>query len=116
MSHRFFRREEGETVTLVDLLGGREYDGAAFQEVPGAGEPKERARLNFMKDVPRVTGDLDFDRLSLSPQEWKLISKVDGRCTLEEVRLLAGLKDDEAEKLFYQLMDAGLIEVRPRGR
>ena len=57
---------------------------------------------------------LDFNGLSLEAQEWKLLSKVDGRSTLEEVRLLAGLRADEAESIVGRLMEAGLLEMRAR--
>jgi hypothetical protein len=116
LSHRYFRRIEGDAAQLVDLISGRAFEAAAFEDHPIGEDLEERARLNFMKDVPRVRGDLDFDALQLSPREWKVISKVDGRSTLEEIRLLAGMKADEAEALFYRLLDAGIIEMRSRGR
>ncbi len=115
-SHRYFRREEAGRITLVDLLSGRAVDASAFQDEPVGEDPEGRPRLNFMVDIPRVTGILDFDKLSLTPGEWRVISKMDGRSNLEEVRLLSGLKAVEVESILYKLMDAGLVEIRRRGK
>jgi len=109
-NHRFYRREESGSEVLVDLISNESYPVVPLQGETPSGAPP-RPRLVFMKDVPRVKGDLDFDRLSLSAGEWKILSKVDGRSTLEEVRLLAGLQAEEAERLFHSLIDAGLLEI-----
>lgn len=110
-NHRFYRRGESGSEVLVDLISNESYPVVPLQGEAPSGAPP-RPRLVFMKDVPCVKGDLDFDRLSLSAGEWKILSKVDGRSTLEEVRLLAGLQAEEAERLFHSLIDAGLLEVR----
>ena len=68
-----------------------------------------------MVDVPRLTGGLDFNNLSLSPAQWKMISRIDGTSNMEEVRLLSGLTAPEAEKTIYELVNAGLVEVKRRG-
>jgi len=115
-SHRFFRREDAGKAAFVDLISGRAFPVDSFAHAHVEGAAENRPRLNFMVDIPRATAAIDFNRLSLPPAEWKIISKVDGRSTLEEVRLLSGMKSDEAERLFYSLMDAGLIEIRKRGR
>lgn len=112
-NHRFYRRESDGEQVVVELVTGRTHSLASMDDV-STGAPDARPSLVFMSDVPRVTGDLDFNNLSLSAAQWKILSKVDGRSTLEEVRLLAGLRADEAEDLFYSLMDAGLLEIRGR--
>lgn len=112
-NHRFYRRGEPGSEVLVDLISNESYTITTLEGEAPPGAPA-RPRLIFMKDVPRVKGDLDFDRLSLSAGEWKILSKVDGRSTLEEVRLLAGLRADEAERLFHSLIDAGLLEICDR--
>jgi hypothetical protein len=114
-SHRFFRREEAGVPSFVDLITGRAFP-AADLETPSADAPgASRPRLNFMVDIPRTIAALDFNRISLTPAEWKVISRMDGKSTIEEVRLLSGLKADETEQLVYRLIDAGLIEIRRRG-
>jgi hypothetical protein len=115
-SHRFFRREQDGVFAFVDLISGEAFPAASLALEPPSGEPADRPRLNFMVDIPKTTAELDFNRVSLTPAEWKVISRMDGRSTLEEVRLLSGLKAEETEKLVYRLMDAGLIEIRKRGR
>lgn len=67
--------------------------------------------LNFMKDVPSMA-DVDFNRLDLSPTDWKLLSRVDGRNSLEEIRLLAGLSRDEATPVAERLFEQGIITIR----
>jgi len=115
-SHRYFRREENGAAIFVDLISGRAFTIESVEDRQGDAPPTERPRLNFMVDIPRTMAGLDFDLISLAPAEWKMISRMDGRSTLEEVRLLSGLKAEEAEQLVYRLLDAGLIEIRRRGR
>ncbi|MFQ5702228.1 MAG: hypothetical protein ACE5HU_10335 [Acidobacteriota bacterium] len=112
-THKFWRREENDAVILVNLITQEKFP-ALQAEVP-AGDRAPRPRMNFMVDVPRVKSGLDFNALRLSPQHWKLIAWIDGKANLEEVRLLAGLKADEAEKLLHDLIDEGLVEVRRSG-
>ena len=111
--HKFWRREEEGAVLLADLITGARFPAqeAESTEGPATGRP----RLNFMVDVLRLTGGLDFNKLSLTPAQWKLISRIDGSSNLEEVRLLAGMTAAEAEDVAYELVDAGLIEVKRRG-
>lgn len=112
LSHRFYRRQEKDGTLLVDLI-----TSDSFPAVPMKGdedEPAAAPQLNFMTDVPRVVGNLDFNDLSLEAQEWKLLAKVDGRSTLEEVRLLSGMRAEDAEKVIRRLVDAGILEIRGR--
>ncbi len=112
-SHRFFRRVDGESFLLVDLISSDAFaaDPLGDTEDPSGGA---RRQLNFMTDVPRVRGDLDFNDLSLTAPEWKLLSKVDGRSTIEEVRLLSGFRAEEAERIVRRLIEANLLEIRSR--
>jgi hypothetical protein len=112
--HKYWRQEDEGRVVLADLITGKRYDA---QEVEASGEPAgpDRPRLNFMVDVPRLTGGMDFNALSLSPAQWKVISRIDGTSTIEEVRLLAGLTAAGLERAIYELVDAGLVEVKRRG-
>ena len=111
--HKYWKREEEGKTTLADLITGTRYDPV---EVPAdESEGPERPRLNFMVDVPRLTGGLDFNNLSLTPAQWKMISRIDGTSNMEEVRLLSGLTPPEAEKTIYELVNAGLVEVKRRG-
>lgn len=112
VSHRFYFRRDGERDVFVDLISNASYPAVA---VPESGEaPPDERQLSFMSDIPRVAGDLDFNDLSLDTKEWKLLSKVDGRSTLEEVRLLSGMRADEAERIVRRLLGQGLLEIRSR--
>jgi len=110
--HKYWRREEEGKVILVNLITQQPFPAVAIET---GTESDARPRLNFMVDVPRVPAGLDFDNLSLTPPQWKVISRIDGTSNLEEVRLLAGLSPAEAEQAIHELVDAGLIEVRRRG-
>lgn len=112
--HKYWRREGAGTVTLANLISGEPFEAREVDLGDGATGP-ERPRLNFMVDVPRLTGGLDFNALSLTPPQWKVISRIDGASNLEEVRLLAGLTPPDLEKTIYELVDAGLAEVKRRG-
>ena len=68
-------------------------------------------KLNFMKDVPSMT-DVDFNRLDLDQVDWKLLSQVDGKKHLEEIRLLAGLDRDAAQSSTERLFELGVIRIR----
>ena len=111
--HKFWRREEDGVEILANLITQEKYPAREIDPVQEAGG--DRPRLNFMVDVPCLTGGLDFNNLSLSPSQWKVISRVDGKSNLEEVRLLAGLSPVDAERVVNELVDAGLIEIKRRG-
>ena len=64
-----------------------------------------------MKDVPSI-GDVDFNQLDLAPVDWKLLSQVDGRNSLEEIRLLAGLTREEITESAERLFARSIIRIR----
>lgn len=111
--HKYWRREEKGDVLLVNLITQEAFPAEMLSEFDET--MADRPRLNFMVDVPMIAGGLDFNALSLTPQQWKVISRVDGKSNLEEVRLLAGLQPQEAEKVVFELIDTGLVEVKRRG-
>ncbi|HKY31350.1 MAG TPA: hypothetical protein VJV23_02355 [Candidatus Polarisedimenticolia bacterium] len=112
--HKYWRREAEGKIHLVNLITQEVFQA---EDLPGdaAAGQAERPRLNFMVDVPRLAGNLDFNALSLTPPQWKVIARVDGKANLEEVRLLSGLSSTEAESVINELIGAGLVEVRRRG-
>lgn len=112
--HKYWRREEEGKMVLANLISGERFDPVEVEvgDAPGGGD---RPRLNFMVDVPRLTGGLDFNSLSLTPAQWKVISRIDGTSNLEEVRLLAGLSPPDLERTVYELVDAGIVDVKRRG-
>jgi len=68
-------------------------------------------KLNFMKDVPSMV-KVDFNDLDLDQVDWKLLSRVDGKNNLEEIRLLAGLEREEALRSAEKLFEQGVIQIR----
>ncbi len=52
--------------------------------------------------------------VTLSPIEWNLIIKIDGRRTIEEVARVLETSSFETSKILYGLVTAGLIEMRSR--
>ena len=112
-THKFWRREEQGAVLLVNLITQASFPA---QEVAGGADTgAARPRFNFMVDVPRLIGGLDFNKLSLAPAQWKVISRIDGKSNLEEVLLLAGMSAADAERVVNELIEAGLIEIQRRG-
>lgn len=55
--------------------------------------------------------DVDFNQVSLGPADWKVLSRVDGKSNLEEIRLLAGLSRDEVTTSVQRLFEAGIISI-----
>ena len=111
--HKYWRREEEGKVFLVNLITQQRYEASEMPD--GDADRTERPRLNFMVDVPFPATGVDFNALQLTLLQWKLFSRIDGKANLEEVRLLAGLTPQDAERTVHELVDAGLVEVKRRG-
>ena len=56
--------------------------------------------------------EVDCNKLDLDQEDWKLLSQVDGRNNLEEIRLLSGLSREEATKSAERLFECGVIQIR----
>jgi uncharacterized protein DUF4388 len=64
--------------------------------------------------VPVLLGREAAEPVTLSPIEWNLIIRVDGRRTIEEISRLLETSSFEASKILYGLVTAGLVEMRSR--
>jgi hypothetical protein len=62
--------------------------------------------------VPVFTNQANMTSVSLTPQEWSLICKVDERRTIEEVALAMGTSPFEVCKLIYGLLTSGLLALK----
>jgi len=62
--------------------------------------------------VPVFTEQATTTSVSLTPQEWQLISKIDERRTIEEIALGLNQGPFDTCKLLYGLIASGLIELR----
>ncbi len=80
-------------------------------------------RLDEWKVLSRKIPGVDYvpvllarasEPVTLSPPEWNMIIKIDGKKTIEELAGTIGLSSFEASKVLYGLITASLIEMRSR--
>jgi hypothetical protein len=81
-------------------------------------------RLDEWKVLSRKIPGVDYvpvlqpreasEPVTLSPPEWNIVIKVDGRKTIEELARTIGLSSFETAKILYGLVTGGLIEMRTR--
>jgi len=64
--------------------------------------------------VPVLLAREAAEPVTLSPIEWNLIIRVDGRRTIDEIARLLETSSFETSKILYGLVTAGLIEMRSR--
>lgn len=62
--------------------------------------------------VPVFTDQATTTSVSLTPQEWSLICKIDERRSIEEIALALGSSPFEICKLVYGLLTSGLVSLR----
>ena len=55
--------------------------------------------------------DTSLRKISLSPEEWRVISFIDPRNTIAQIARQTGLSDFEMRKIVYGLLSAGLVEL-----
>lgn len=80
----------------------------------------ERKRLE--KELPDLTMALRFttqpevrlQRIELSPEEWRVVSLIDPRRTIQEIAQAYSLTDFQIRKIVYGLLSASLVELVPR--
>jgi len=76
----------------------------------------EEVSVSWIKDnglrsaIPTLQA-MDFAGLALSPEEGFVLSRVDGRSTIEEICLLAGMGDGKTLDALAKLHDSMLIEI-----
>jgi hypothetical protein len=68
-------------------------------------------RIPSTRLVPVFTQQATTTSVSLTPQEWALICKIDERRTIEEVAIGLDMSPFEACKLLYGLITSGLITL-----
>ncbi len=62
--------------------------------------------------LPRESGQ---DQITLSPQEWAVVTKIDGQLSIKELEAVTGLPAFDVCKVLYGLVTSGLIALRPAG-
>jgi len=55
--------------------------------------------------------DTSLRKISLSPEEWRVISFIDPRNSLRQIAKQTSLSDFEMRKVVYGLLSAGLVEI-----
>lgn len=68
-------------------------------------------RIPSTRLVPVFTQHATTTSVSLTPQEWALICKIDERRSIEEVAVGLGMSPFEACKLLYGLITSGLVTL-----
>ncbi len=69
-------------------------------------------RIGSTRLIPEFTERASKTSVSLTPAEWRLISKVDERRSIEEIALALGLSPFEACKNLYGLITSGLLSLK----
>jgi len=69
-------------------------------------------RIPSTRLVPIFTNQVATTSVSLTPQEWALICKIDERRSIEEVAVGVDMSPFEACKLLYGLITSGLVSLR----
>jgi hypothetical protein len=59
--------------------------------------------------------DSTVENIRLTPNEWRVLSFVDGRHTIKEIAKRVNLEDFETAKIFYGLVSSGLVRVVRKG-
>jgi hypothetical protein len=68
-------------------------------------------RIPSTRLVPVFTNQATTTSVSLTPQEWTLICKIDERRTIEEIAISLEMSPFEACKLLYGLITSGLVNL-----
>ena len=56
----------------------------------------------------------DVDKINLKPEEWRVLSLIDGVLTIRELSRMVNLQDWETARIFYGLVSAGLVKTTPK--
>jgi hypothetical protein len=81
-------------------------------------------RLDEWKVLSRKIPGVDYvpvlilrdttEPVTLSPVEWNVVTRIDGRKTIEELSRAVSLSSFETSKVLYGLITSGLVEMRSR--
>jgi hypothetical protein len=103
---------------------GEENDVASIEKSNTSLLMEAARRLDEWKVLSRKIPAVDYvpvfltrdtaEPVTLSPPEWNLVIKIDGKRTIEELARTVDLSSFETAKVLYGLITAGLVEMRPR--
>jgi hypothetical protein len=88
------------------------------------GTRRVRERKRLQQEVPdlgmalRFTAhpDIKLKRITLSPEEWRVVASISPSRTIEEIARTLSLNDFQIRKVVYGLLSAGLVELVPLTR
>jgi hypothetical protein len=69
--------------------------------------PSTEMIVDFVED-PEVSSE----EISLSPEEWKILSLITGEKSIRDIALLAKMTEFNTAKIFYGLVSSGLVQVK----
>jgi hypothetical protein len=74
-------------------------------------------RIPTLEAIPRFADDSGGAiEVALTPEEWSLVSKVDGHATVSELAVMCGFTELEAARCVFGLVTAGLLAIQlPEG-
>jgi len=61
-------------------------------------------------EIPRA----GVERINLRPEEWKVLSFVDGSRTIKEIAITTNLSEFETARILYGLISSGLVKIAPK--
>jgi hypothetical protein len=106
------------------FMPGEEPDSVTIEKTNTSLLMEAARRLDEWKVLSRKIPGVDYvpvllpreaaEPVTLSPIEWNLIIRVDGRRTIDEIARLLETSSFETSKILYGLVTAGLIEMRSR--
>lgn len=103
---------------------GEEAETATIQKSNTSLLMESARRLDEWKVLSRKIPGVDFvptflprdaaEPVTLSPLEWNLVIRIDGKKTLEEIARTMDSSSFETAKILYGLITAGLVQMRSR--
>ena len=65
------------------------------------------------KRTPSLAQDLDYTQLQLTAEEGFVLSRIDGRTSVQELTQLTGLGEDKVDIILNKLLDQGALQPMP---
>ena len=69
------------------------------------------ARITSLEAVPDFVGGDRAAELALTPDEWSMLTRIDGRSSIAEIAADSGYSEFEAGRIIYGLLTAGVVEL-----
>jgi hypothetical protein len=69
-------------------------------------------RIPGTEYIPSILPRTTAEPVTVSPPEWNLVIRLDGRRSIEEIARAMGVSAFEVSKVLYGLITAGLVEMR----